>query len=325
MKEKTKFLHKRTRLRSIYELIIQFMIKCNDDHISAFGAMSAFFILLSLVPFMIFLLTLTKYLPFSKNDVFHIVTQILPFEESWALKSIITEIYSKTSTSLFTISILTVLWSSSKGIFSLLKGLNAVFEIEDRRNYFLLRMFSAFYTILLAWVLVAMLVMWVFGNQLFLKICKHFPFMTQIMNMFFARRTIVTTLVLVFVFMLIYYFLPDRVSSFFKQLPGAIVASIGWIIVSRICSIYVDHFSSFTYVYGSMTAIIILLLWLYFCMCMVFYGAEVNYFLENRYKYEYLYKGIFADYDQLIRQKEAEALIELEEMKKEPENHNVLY
>ena len=77
-------------------------------------------------------------------------------------------------------------------------------------------------------------------------------------------------------------------SSFRKQFPGALIATLGWVAVSVGCSIYMDNFTNFSYIYGSMAGIMILLLWLYFCMSMGFYGAEVNYFLENKDNYHLL-------------------------------------
>ena len=66
----------RKRIKNLYELVMDFLKKCSDDHVGAFGAMSAFFILLSIFPFMIFLLTLTRYIPFSKDDIIEIMTRM---------------------------------------------------------------------------------------------------------------------------------------------------------------------------------------------------------------------------------------------------------
>ena len=70
------------------------------------------------------------------------------------------------------------------------------------------------------------------------------------------------------------------------------IATLGWVAVSVGCSIYMDNFTNFSYIYGSMAGIMILLLWLYFCMSMVFYGAEVNYFLENKDNYHLLIRTL---------------------------------
>ena len=88
----------RKRIKNLYELVMDFLKKCSDDHVGAFGAMSAFFILLSIFPFMIFLLTLTRYIPFSKDDIIVILTRMISFEEGSLIKSIVNEIYRKTGT-----------------------------------------------------------------------------------------------------------------------------------------------------------------------------------------------------------------------------------
>jgi membrane protein len=112
--------------------------------------------------------------------------------------------------------------------------------------------------------------------------------LASIAEFIWHKRIIMSIIVLTLFFMGIYRILPDRKSSFLKQWPGALVAAIGWIVVSVACSLFMDGFTSFSYVYGSMAGIMIVLLWLYFCMSMVFYGAEFNFFLENKEDYHVL-------------------------------------
>ena len=108
---------------------MDFIKKCNDDHVAAFGSMSAFFMLLSLFPFLIFFLTLTKYAPFSKEDIITVLTQVISFEKESLIRAIVNEIYRKTGASVFTISVIAALWSSSRGIYSIVIGLNSVYDI----------------------------------------------------------------------------------------------------------------------------------------------------------------------------------------------------
>ena len=96
----------RKRVKDLYELVMDFLKKCSDDHVGAFGAMSAFFILLSIFPFMIFLLTLTRYIPFSKDDIIVILTRMISFEEGLLIKNIVNEIYHKTGTTVSAILLL---------------------------------------------------------------------------------------------------------------------------------------------------------------------------------------------------------------------------
>ena len=235
----------RKRIKNLYELVMDFLKKCSDDHVGAFGAMSAFFILLSIFPFMIFLLTLTRYIPFSKDDIIVILTRMISFEEGSLIK-----------------------------------------------NYFAIRLFSLVYTLLFALMISVMLVMWVFGNSLYSYFLQKFPFVVPILGYFMHKRIIFSLIFLTLLFMIIYKWIPNRVSSFRKQFPGALIATLGWVAVSVGCSIYMDNFTNFSYIYGSMAGIMILLLWLYFCMSMVFYGAEVNYFLENKDNYHLLIRTL---------------------------------
>ena len=129
---------------------MDFIKKCNDDHVAAFGSMSAFFMLLSLFPFLIFFLTLTKIAPFSKEDIINVLVHIISFERESLIRAIVNEIYRKTGASVFTVSIIAALWSSSRGIYSIVIGLNAVYDIDENRNYVVLRIFSIFYTIVFA-------------------------------------------------------------------------------------------------------------------------------------------------------------------------------
>ena len=294
------------RMKDLLSLLSDFTKKCNDDHVTAFGSMAAFFILLSLIPFMIFFLTMTQFLPFTKNDIETILTSLVSFERSSLIRSIINEVYHKTDTSVFTVSIIAALWSSSRGIFSIVKGLNSVYDIEDRRNYFVLRLFSMLYTVLFSFVIVAMLLLWVFGNQLSNYLSQKFPPFATVIDLVINRGSIVTFVVLALIFMLIYYFIPGRASYFIKQIPGAILAALGWIVISKLCAFYIEHFSNFTYIYGSMAGVMILIIWMYFCMTFIFYGAEINYFLENKDNYHALIRVFRPRYARLRRHREDE-------------------
>ncbi|MBQ9155622.1 MAG: YihY/virulence factor BrkB family protein [Eubacterium sp.] len=279
---------RQSKSKRLYMLIMDYFKKCNDDHVGAFGAMSAFFMLLSVFPFLIFFLTMTQFAPFTKDDIINLLVDMLSFERKSMIMSIVNEIYRKTGASIVSLSIVAALWTSSKGVYSIIKGLNSVYDIEDNRNFFVLRFFSTIVTVIFAVLIAAMLVLWVFGSILYSYICARFPTFASLAGYFIHKRVFLTVIALTVIFMVIYQFLPDRESSFLKQWPGALLAAVGWILVSLFCSLFMNGFGSFSYVYGSMASIMILLLWLYFCMSMIFYGAEFNYFLENKKNYHTL-------------------------------------
>ena len=294
------------RLKNLYQLVTDFLKKCSDDHVGAFGAMAAFFMLLSVFPFMIFLLTLTRYLPFSKEDLVAVLTRLLSFESDSLIRKIVNEIYTKAGTTVSTVSILTALWSSSRGVYAISLGLNSVYDIDENRNYFVLRFISTIYTAILAFVITVVIVIWVFGNSLYDYFKVRFVFWGQVIGGIMHKRLVFTIIGMTLVFMLIYQYIPNRRSKFVNQVPGALFSSLGWIVCSVGAEFYVTHFGNFSYIYGSMASIMLIILWLYICMSIVFYGAEINYFLENKKNYHKLVRILRPNWTRQRRRQERE-------------------
>ena len=133
-----------------YQLIrlgMEFFKKMGDDHVTAYSAMSAYFMLMSFVPFIMLLLLLTTYLPFSKDDVMNLMTAASIVKENSFIMNILEEIYWHSNSTIMGVSIISILWAASKGIWAIIKGLNSIYDIEETRNSILLRMVSILYTV----------------------------------------------------------------------------------------------------------------------------------------------------------------------------------
>ena len=116
----------------LYCKIRTFLTKYKEDHVSAFASQAAFFTILSFVPFILFLFTIIQYLPISKEVVTDIILSMVPKETDILVQSLITSLYSKINGTLLSVSIITALWSASRIILSITRGLNAIFEIKER-------------------------------------------------------------------------------------------------------------------------------------------------------------------------------------------------
>lgn len=155
-------------------------------------------------------------------------------------------------------------------------GLNCVYESRETRNYVFLRIRATFYTVVFIVAIVFSLLLTVFGNMLSIPIIKYLPFMTQVIDFLLRFRTLLSFVVLTVFWILVYRFLPNRRDLLRRQLPGAVFTACGWLFISFIFSIYLDVFTGFSDMYGSLTTIILILLWLYGCMYIVLLGGEVN-------------------------------------------------
>ena len=246
-----------------------------DDHVGAYAAQAAFFFMLCMIPIILLLLTMVQYTPVTKADVMTAVIQVFPSSVDSMITSIVNQVYNQ-STGIIPITVIVALWSAGKGVLAMSSGLNCVYDCHETRNYFFLRIRATIYTVMFILVIILLLVLSVFGNSLNILIEEHVPFMTDMADWLIEARTIISPAVLVIFSLLIYKFLPNRKAKFVKQIPGSVFSAIAWMVVSWVFSVYVDIFQGFSSMYGSLTTIVLIMLWMYFCMYSILLGGELN-------------------------------------------------
>ncbi|MCC8169710.1 MAG: YihY/virulence factor BrkB family protein, partial [Oscillospiraceae bacterium] len=205
------------------------------------------------------------------------------------LTTIINELFNKASSvSIISITAVTTLWLSSKGVMALYLGLNNVFNPEKKPNYFYSRFISVIYTLFFIIALLLTIVVFGFGNKIENILSGHSALLSVIISFLLNIRVILFTVLLTLGLASFYRFLPHGNSGKFKyQIPGALCAAGGWMLFSFFYSIYIEYYSNYSYVYGSLTAIVFLMLWLYFCMNIFLYGAEINKLYVEQFKKKY--------------------------------------
>ena len=268
-------------LLSAYRLLRAFTRKLRDDSISAFAAQAAFFTILSVFPFLMFLLTLLNYLPISVTGLQDFILDIFPSVVSSVITDLLEEIRVQATGTILSVSVLAALWSASRGTLAIVRGINAVYGHKEQRNYFRLRAISALYTLVFAVLLIFTLVLLVFGNQVYHFIVSHIPLLGDTAFLILSMRPLIIMLLLTFFFLLLYMVIPSRKVKFFHALPGAVLSAGGWLGFSFLFSFYIDHMGRFSRIYGSLTAVAVCMLWLYFCMYILFIGAEINLILSH--------------------------------------------
>lgn len=269
-------------MKKILKKIGDTIIYVSNDHIDAFSAKSAFFIMLAFFPFVILILSALKFLSIYDMIIEILTVDFVPNSITNLIVTVINEISQNTSVTVFSISALIILWSASVGMLSVSRGLNVIYRKNETRNYFVLRAISCGYTVLLAMLFGVMLIIMVFGNRISELIARFFPNLINMTAIILSVRTLVTLAVLVLFFLFVYTVTPNGKNKIKDQFPGAVFSAVGWLIFSYLFSFYIDNFSNYSYIYGSLTAIFILMLWLYFCMYLMFIGAEINMYLMKK-------------------------------------------
>lgn len=263
-------------------LIKRFLFKLKKDSVSAYAAQAAFFIILSVFPFFMFLLSLIHHLPLTEQDLIHAVLQVVPASIAPFINNIINEVYTSSTTTLLSITGITAIWGASKAFYALIYGLNAVYGILETRNYIVLRLIATLYTLVFGVLLLVTLSILGFGNSIAVAIQGQFPALSDIALLVISIRATTALCILILFFLALYIVIPNRKSNIIQELPGAVVTAGGWIGFTYLYSFYIDHMSNFTNTYGSLTAIVLLMLWLYACMYMLLIGGEVNEWIQKQ-------------------------------------------
>ena len=267
-------------LRATFRFVGQLTRKIRDDYVEAFSAQATLFIIISFFPFIMMLLSIVQFFPIEEDTMLRFLSSILPTTVNSLVVSIIAEIYDKATGTIISITAITTLWSAAKGFVAIQKGLNSIYEIKETRNGLFVRAVSALYTFIFAMMIIVTMILFVFGNKLFDWIEHKIPALMDTAVVIISLRTFIGFLTLLIFFLLIYIIIPNRKSSLMKELPGALLTAFGWMGFSYAFSYYIDNYSKFASMYGSLTAIVFFLLWLYFCMYILFIGAEINMFIQ---------------------------------------------
>lgn len=261
------------------ELILRwkdFSMELKRRNMSAHSASIAFFFFLSIVPMLILICTILPHTPLTENDLEKAFAQFVPTMVLPMVQGVITEVYSQSS-GIMPIAIIAILWSSSKGVMALMRGLNAMNAVEEKRNFFAVKAIASIYTIIMLLVLIISLLVNVFGTHLVDLILYRFPGLHEFISFLMNFRFVVIWFVFTLLFAMIFTYMPDRKGKFRDQLPGAVFAAIGWNVYSWAFSLYLTYWNGYG-IYGSLAIIIIVLLWMYFCMYITLFGAFLNFY-----------------------------------------------
>lgn len=285
--------------KGAFHLALGFMERMRMDHISAYAAQAAYFLIMSFIPFVLFLTAIVQYTPLTYREVRQAIVGVVPENLQGFVLNIVAEVFSK-SAAVLPISALMALWSSGKGMQALINGLNTIYHVRETRNWLINRIYSMFYMLLFVLALIASLLLLVMGSRIHMLISDYIPFLGNIIGRILNAKTFLVFVMQFLVFLVLYRYLPNRKASLKSQVPGAFFTAAAWSVFSYLFSLYFTFFPDFSIMYGSLSTLILVMVWLYFCMNLLLYGAEVNAYFEKQFRQAKMSVG------QLISRKEYE-------------------
>lgn len=254
-----------------------FYEKLKNDAIDSYAAQVSFWILISFIPFLMLVLALLQVIRFEDTSLLVAFVQMLPPPVEEVVSYLFQEVHAPQT--LISMTAITCVWSASTAMVALIKGLYSVFDVSKNYNYIFMRILAILYTVVFVMTLLVSMGLMVFGDMLYEWLITVMPpaFPTLI-NRF---KPIMSYVLLLFFFWLMFIAIPRKQVSLRNAFFGAALASAGWVLFSFFFSVFVENFANYATIYGSLAALVILMVWLYACMFILLIGGEIAMWLQH--------------------------------------------
>lgn len=240
------------------------------------AANAGYFIVVAVFPGLVLLLSILRCTDLDAGDLMQLLQGVIPAALLPAAEKLIVSTYAQTSRAIISVSAIGALWSASRGMYGVLQGLNAIYGVREDRGYWYTRSISVLYTFGLLIVLLLTLVLNLFGETLVDMLESSQIPAWRILSGMLDLRFVLLLALQTLLFCAMFMVLPNRKNRFSDSFPGAVLASMGWLIFTELFSVYVEHFRGYSSIYGSVYAVALSMLWLYFCLSILFYGGALN-------------------------------------------------
>ena len=243
----------------LYRTLRYYAKQFGSYHISTYAASASFFIITAIFPFLMLILSVISYTSFDTKEFLDMVASLLPVSFQGLFYTVSEDILT-TSVTALSVSLVVTLWTAAKSMLGLLDGLNAIADVNDTRNFVFKRIICIGYMLILIAGLLFNLGLRVFGQHILSLLQHNVPRLARIFAALMEMRGLTLYLIMALVFVLIYTFFPNKKMRFYMQTPGALFTSLAWLLFSEAFSIYVNNFSTFSTLYGSLGVLILVML-----------------------------------------------------------------
>ncbi len=257
-----------------------------EDDVFGRAAELSYYFLLALFPFLIFLTSIIGLVLGSgtgtRHMLFDYLARVMPPSAYQLISSTITEVSNSSSGGKISFGILAALWAASNGMTAITSSLNSAYDVKENRPWWKQRLTAIGLTMALSVLIISALVLVVAGGHIADWLARTFGLGDIFPLTWKIVQWPVVLACMTFAFALIYYFAPDvREQKWVWLTPGAVIGVVLWLLVSLAFRVYLHFFDSYSATYGSIGAVIILMLWLYLTGAAVLIGGEINSEIEN--------------------------------------------
>ena len=258
----------------------------NSDEVFGRAAQLAYYFLLALFPLLLFLTSVIGVVMGAESGLrqklFNYLSQILPGSASELVSKTMLEVTGASGGGKITFGILAALWAASNGMGAITQALNIAYDVEETRSWWKQRLTAVVLTISLSVLIISALVLVLYGGKVGDYLAAIYGFDAIFRTTWRILQWPIVLGFMLLAFALIYYFAPDiREQKWIWVTPGAVIGVGLWLLVSFGFRVYLHYFDSYSATYGTLGAVIVLMLWLYFTGAAILIGGEINSEIEH--------------------------------------------
>ncbi|MBC1937665.1 YihY/virulence factor BrkB family protein [Listeria grandensis] len=274
----------KTKLKQVGELA---KTNWKSARITSHAAQLTFYILLSILPMLLVFGNLIPLLPIPKEDIYATLQTFMPPEVYDILHPIIESMLTNASGTAISLGLITAIWSASRCFSALQEVLNIVYQAPDRKNFIVTRVMSFLMMLVIIVVLGAVVFVFAFGEQIVTFLQDQFDLKLDALADLGVAKWFITPIFLFILFLIIYWLVPNVKWKIRKSVIGALFATIGWLVATELLSAYVSFQGDKILGFGSLSIMIVIMLWLYFVSIILLLGAFINVIIDS-YKQQHL-------------------------------------
>ena len=263
-------------MEKIAAYIIRLFRAANENDLFALAAELSYKLLLSLFPFLIFLMSLVGFASLDVADVVTRLSYVLPDGVMSVIRAFVAEVVVRRSTGVLSISLLMTAFSASSGFNAVIRGVNKAYRVTETRHFIRVRLTSMLLVLMFALAILVSILLLVFGDDIYALVELCYGTNGALRFVFGMAGYLVVMLVLLFTIICIYKFTGARRVTVYDVFPGAFTTLLVWVFASKAFNVYVNRFARFSNVYGSVASVVIVMLWLNIISMALLLGCEVN-------------------------------------------------
>jgi membrane protein len=269
---------------SIKQFMKDLYNEINEDNVFNGAAALGYYLTLAIFPALILIMSIIPYLPIEEVDkaIMDLLGQALPGEAYEMVEGVVAEVTQERRGGLLSFGLLGTLWAASTGMYAIMQQLNITYAVKEERSFSRARITALILSILFGLLIIGAFSLVVLGGYFEEWLGSQFGFSSILIWFFALFRWIVIILSLLLGFAMIYRYAPNVEQKFNFITPGSVLGVLLLIVVSLGFAIYTANFADYSATYGSIGAIIILMLWLYIAGLVILVGSEINVLMEDR-------------------------------------------